>query len=114
MKNTLIFALNTLAAFACITSAVAAVGSASATSTTNMPPGVTATPVVRATAQSAAASSGTGQGTMAVTNGVSARNAHRLTSTSLHEIKLTDSGCEATFGRHKLFFQSDIGCERPI
>src|SRR5438132_10609273 len=49
-----------------------------------------------------------------LTNATPRTNAHYLASTLEKKIKLTATGAEATFGRHKVRFQSDLAAARPI
>src|SRR5262245_8637531 len=42
------------------------------------------------------------------TNGVPFDNAQPQVGTTSQEIRLTELGCEATWGRHKAFFEADL------
>src|SRR5436305_1415523 len=82
-----------------------------AETSTNLPPGVVVTPAIAA--QPAATRASDSPPTPTPTNGIVAPS-YPLASTLAREITLTDSGCEAVFGRHKAFFDSDIASARPI
>jgi hypothetical protein len=105
--------MQNLAAF-CASSLAVVLSQASAADAqgqTNLPPGTVVTPVVAA--QPAPALAKTPTPPAPPTNGVAAP-AQAAASALAREITLTDSGCEATFGLHKAFFQSDIGSAVPI
>lgn len=49
-----------------------------------------------------------------VTNGADYPDAHLWPGIVSREIELTDAGCEATYGRHKISFNADLASSEPI